>query len=297
MPTAFYEGQRAARASWGLLALGVIVASLSGILRRYAEDAGPLAVSFWRCAAGAAVLLPFAVKEIRRMSRRDFLAPAVAGLFLALHFATWITSLDLTTIAASVLLVSTTPIFTAAAEWLFFGERIGGRGWGGIVLAMAGTTLIVGTDLTGSSGLGNLLAVLGGAMAAGYVLAGRESRKTLGILPYAVVTYAVAAILLLPPTLIDGQELAGYNAQTWWALAALVVGPQLLGHTVINLVLKDIDATTVSISIMAEPIIASTLAFFLFSETPSALIYPGGVAILIGIYLTSTVTRSPVVVE
>lgn len=290
------EHGRAFDLRWVLLSVGVVVASVSGILIRYAEDSGPLAVSFWRCAAAALVLLPFAWRELRAMAPPDYAWPSVAGVFLALHFATWITSLDLTTIAASVLLVSTTPIFTAAGGYLFFGERIGGRGWGGIALALSGTVLIVGTDISGSSGLGNLLAVLGGAMAAGYVLAGREARRTLGILPYAVVTYVVAAGLLLPATLIDGQDLFGYNGQTWVALAAVVVGPQLLGHTVINYVLKDIDATTVSVSIMAEPVIASALAYVLFSETPTALIYPGGAAILIGIYLAST-RPTAVVVE
>lgn len=288
---------RSSVATWGLLALGVGVASISGILIRYAEDAGPLAISFWRCAAGAGLLLPFAWSELRRMRSRDFVMPVVAGFFLALHFATWITSLELTTIAASVLLVSTTPLFTAGASKLLFDERIGTRGWGGIGLALSGTALIVGTAISGSRGSGNLLALAGGAAAAGYVMAGRESRKALGILPYAVVTYAVGAVLLLPPTAMDGQDLWGYGGQTYAVLAAIVIGPQLLGHTVINLVLKDLDATTVAVSIMAEPIIASALAYWLFSETPSALIYPGGAAILLGIYLVSTIARPPVVVE
>jgi drug/metabolite transporter (DMT)-like permease len=288
---------RSAALTWALLATGVGVASVSGILIRYAEDAGPLAISFWRCAAGAALLLPFALSELREMKPKDYVMPAVAGAFLALHFATWITSLEMTTIAASVLLVSMTPVFTAGASRVLFGERIGARGWGGVALALAGTVLIVGTDLGGSSATGNLLALAGGAMAAGYVMAGSESRKTLGILPYAVVTYSISGVLLLPPVLIDGQSLGGYDDGTWLALAAIVIGPQLLGHTVINLVLKDIDATTVSVSIMAEPIIASALAYLLFSETPSALIYPGGAAILLGIYLASTISRPSLVVE
>jgi drug/metabolite transporter (DMT)-like permease len=277
--------------------VGVVVASVSGILIRYADDAGPLAISFWRSAAGAAVLVPFAWPALRRMRARDHLMPVLAGAFLALHFGTWISSLEHTTIAASVLLVSTTPVFTAGAGFTLFGERIGTRGWGGIALALAGTALIVGTDLSGSSATGNLLALAGGAAAGGYVMAGRESRKTLGILPYAVVTYATSAVLLLPLTLLDGQELFGYDGQTWLMLAAIVVGPQLLGHTVINFVLKDLDATTVSITIMVEPVIASALAYVLFSETPSALIYPGGAAILLGIFLVSTVSRPTVVVE
>ena len=278
---------RPAWASWSLLALGVVAASVSAILVRYASGADALAISFWRCALGAIVLVPFARSGLRSMERSAYVVPMVAGAFLAVHFATWIRSVELTTVAVSVLLVSTTPIFVAVIAWLVFHDRLPGVGWLGIFLALAGTALVAGVDIEGSSFVGNLLALAGGAMAAGYVIAGRVARRKLGILEYAVVTYALAAALLLVVCLAAGVELGGYPSKTWWALAGVVVGPQLLGHTIINLVLRDIEATSVSVAIMAEPIIAITLAFILFDETPSMLVYPGGAAILAGIYLVT----------
>jgi drug/metabolite transporter (DMT)-like permease len=261
---------------------------VSAILIRYAGGAEPLAISFWRCAAGAIVLLPFARAGLGALEPGTWRMPVVAGAFLAVHFATWITSLELTTVASSVLLVSTTPIFVALAAWLLLKERVQARGWAGVLLAFAGTVLVAGGDLSGSSLDGNILALVGGATAAGYVLAGRRARQGIGILEYAVIAYASAGVLLLLSCLGGGVELWGYDARTWWAIAGIVIGPQLLGHTMINLVLKDIDVTTVSVSIMAEPVIATALAFLLFDEVPPALLYPGGAAILAGIYLTST---------
>jgi len=280
-------------ASWSLLALGVVAASVSAILVRYAEGAEALAISFWRCVLGALLLAPFARSGLRDMKRPAFTMPVIAGAFLAVHFATWIRSLELTTVASSVLLVSTTPIFVALIAWFAFKDRLPAVGWTGIVIALGGTAVVAGVDLGGTSFAGNLLALAGGAMAAGYVLAGGVARRTLGILEYAVVTYAAAAVLLLVVCLAAGVDLIGYPSITWWALAGIVVGPQLLGHTVINLVLKDIDATTVSAVIMAEPVFAITLAFVLFDEVPSMLVYPGGAAILAGIYLVSTTARRP----
>jgi drug/metabolite transporter (DMT)-like permease len=287
---------RISRRAWLLLAFGVVVASFSAILVRYADDAEPLAISFWRCAAGAVLILPFAIRGLRRLDRRSFFVSVVSGGFLAFHFATWLTSLELTTVASSVLLVSTTPVFVALAARPVFGERLTRSGWLGIGLALAGTALVSGTDLGESSVGGDLLAVCGAIGAAGYVMAGREARLKIGVLEYAVVTYAVAAALVLPVCMIAETPMSGFDAQTWWALAAIIVGPQLFGHTVINQVLSDIDATTVSMTIMAEPIIATAAAWILFSEVPSWPIYPGGVAILIGIYLVSTAQKLPAVI-
>lgn len=281
---------------WAWLGIGVVAASVSAILIRYATDAEPLAISFWRCAAGAACLAPFAAARVRAMDRRSVLMPAAAGAFLALHFATWITSLELTTVASSVLLVSTTPIFVAVAAWALFAERLPSLGWVGIAITLAGTAMIGGGDLEGSSLSGDLLALAGGAAAGGYVLCGQVARRDLGILEYAVVTYSLAAVVLGAACILGEVPLSGYSAKTWWAIAGIVVGPQLLGHTLINFVLKDIDATTVSVAIMAEPVIATSLAFVLFDETPTWLAYPGGAAILAGIYVVSKVARPPAVV-
>ena len=276
---------------WALLAAGVGVASLSAILVRYAPGAEPLAISFWRCACGAALLAPFAGRRLGTARGSSVRVSAVAGVFLAVHFATWITSLELTTVAASVLLVSTTPIFVALAARGVLSEHLSRSGWTGIALALAGSAGIAAGAGNGGAGegslLGNGLALAGGVTAAGYVLGGRLARRDLGALEYSLIAYAVAAVGLLGACIVARVPLWGYPAGTWWAIAAIVVGPQMLGHTVINLVLSDIDATTVSVAIMAEPVIATALAFVLFSEVPSLAVYPGGALILLGIYLVS----------
>lgn len=289
-------GDRAPWLPWALLAVGVCSASVSAILVRYADGADPLAMSFWRCVAGAAALLPFAAGRIRRGGRAQLNAPVVAGLFLALHFGTWMSSVNLTTVAASVLLVSTTPVFVALAALILYKERLPSLAWAGILLATGGAAAVGGGSLSGSSLDGNLLAVAGAATAGGYVMAGRVARRNQGILEYAVVTYAVAGALMAVACVAAGVPLTGYPGRTWLAIAGMVVGPQLLGHTLINLTLSDIDATTVSVTIMAEPVIATALALVLFDEVPSWLLYPGGVAILVGIYMVSTARREPALI-
>ena len=298
METSVNQEQRAPWVMWTILTVGVVAVSVSAILIRYASvdgdgDASPLAISFWRCALGALALFPFARWKRRGTSPTTIRFSLIAGAFLAIHFASFITSVGLTTIASSVLLVSTTPVFTALVGWLVFHDRLELVGWIGIALTLVGVGLIGGGDFGGGSGLGNLLALIGGATAGGYLLAGAAARRTLGIAEYAVITYTAAGVLLLAVCLLGDIPLWGYGAQTWWAIAGSVIGPQLLGHTLINATLSDIDTTTVAVTIMAEPIIATVLAFFIFSENPSLLIYPGGALILIGIYFVTTVSKQP----
>jgi drug/metabolite transporter (DMT)-like permease len=289
--------QRASWVPWAFLWAGVLAASVSAILVRYATDAEPFAISFWRCVGGAGILLPFATKGLRRMEPRQFKVPILAGVFLAAHFLTWLTSLELTSIASSVLLVTTTPVWTALIARFVFKESFRKAVWIGILVALAGTAIVSGGGgWSGSSIKGDVLALLGGITVGGYAIGGEIARRELGILEYAVVTYAAAGILVFFICVAANVPLWGYDAQTWWAIVGLIVGPQLLGHTVINFVLGDLDATTVSVAIMAEPIIATGLAFLIFDEAPSLLVYPGGLAILFGIYLVSTARREAAVV-
>lgn len=296
MGEAAVAAPRASWIPWVLLTIGVLGASAAAIFIVYAEGAEPMAISFWRCAAGAAALAPFAIGGIARMERRQLVLPGIAGVFLAAHFATWITSLELTTVAASVLLVCSSPAFVALLAWWLLGERLRSVAWWGIVLTVIGAGFVVGGDLSGSEFEGNLLAIAGAITVGVYMLAGQVSRRELGILEYSVVTYGVAGVILVILCAVMGVALWGYDAQTWWALVALLIGPQLLGHTVLNYVLKDLGATVVAVAIMAEPLIAAILAYILFGQIPSLLIYPGGAAILAGIYIVSTRGKAPQVV-
>jgi drug/metabolite transporter (DMT)-like permease len=285
--------------TWALLAVGVLGASVSAILIRYAQEAHPLAISFWRCAAGALLLAPFARGGFQRMQRKGWMLPAVAGVFLAAHFATWITSLELTSVANSVLLVTTAPIFVAIAARYLLRERMKLVVWTGILLAFGGTALIAGGSGGGEASIrGDLLALIGAVTVAGYGLAGQVARRDLGIIEYSVITYGVGAVILLPVCLLTGADLWGYSAGTWAALAGIVAGPQIMGHTVLNYVVKDLDATTVYVAVLAESPIAILLAFLLLQESPSLLVYPGGAAILGGILLVSVGRRAvPEIVE
>ena len=299
-PVASRSSGEPTRLSWVFLAVAVLSVASSAVLIRYARQAAPLAISFWRCAAGALALAPFARRGLRGVTRRSLFVPLLAGAFLAIHFASWITSLELTTVANSVLLVSTTPVFTALTARYLFRERLRGAVWLGIALTIGGTVLIAGAG--GGDGevslSGNMLALLGAITVAGYTIAGGISRRQLGIVEYAVATYGAAALLLLPVCLYVGVPLFGLPIQTWAAIAGIVIGPQLLGHTLLNFVLRDLDPTTVTVAVMAEPPIAIILAFLLFSETPSVLVYPGGAAIVGGILLVSfNRRRAPEIIE
>ena len=284
--------------SWILLGVGVLAVSASAIFVRYASEAHPLAISFWRCAIGAAALAPFGRRDLPALRGRNLQVSIVAGVFLAAHFGTWIWSIQLTTVAAAVLLLATTPVFAAIAARLWLSERLRRVGWIGIALTVVGAAAIGGADLGGANMTGNVLALIGGVTAAAYTVAGQVARRHLGIIGYSVTTYAAAAVLLLAACAVAGVPLWGYGSDTWLAIGAIVVGPQLLGHTILNLVVKDLEATMVTTAIMAEPVIATWLAFVLFDEIPAAVVYPAGAAVLVGIYLVSVARRSsPEMVE
>lgn len=285
---------------WALLVLAIVMVGVSAILIRYAQEAHPLALSFWRCAAGAALLAPFGRSGFRKLERGDWWLPVLAGVSLAVHFATWITSLELTSVANSVLLVATAPVFVAIAARYLLHEAMPRAVWLGITLALGGTAVIAGTGgEAGTASLrGDILALVGAVAVAGYALAGQVSRRKLGIIEYAVITYGAGAIILGIVCAAAGIELFDFRADTWLAIVAIVLGPQILGHTVLNYVVKDIDATTIYAAVMAEPPIAIILAFFLFGETPSVWLYPGGLAILVGILMVSMARRErPEIIE
>ncbi|MBA2273991.1 MAG: DMT family transporter [Actinobacteria bacterium] len=270
--------------AWLRLGLAILATSSSAILVRYAEGAPALALAFWRCALGALCLAPWARSRLSGMALRQYLLPAVAGGFLAVHFGTWITSVGLTTVASAILLVSTTPIFVASADRVLFGIRLAGRGWAGIALAIVGVGAIGGGDFAGGSIAGDGLALAGAVAAAGYLMAGQRARRSLGTLEYAAIAYGCAAALLLVACGVARVPLWGWPGRTWFIVGLMVAGPQLLGHTMINFVLKAFDATTVTVAVMLEPVVAILLAFVLLGEIPSPFVFPGGVAILAGIY-------------
>lgn len=274
----------------GLLVAGVVAVSFAAIFIRLA-DAPTLTVAFYRNAIAAAVLLPLALwrhpGELRMLVGRRLAVAVAAGALLAIHFATWIASLGLTSVAASVVLVTTSPIFVAVGARFLFGERARPAVFWGIGAALAGAAVVSGGGfaLSHRAFVGDLLALAGGVAAAGYFLAGQALRRDVSLLTYVGVVYGICAVLLLAAALANGTPLAGFSGKTWLMLVLLAVVPQGIGHTTFNYLLKELSATAVAISVMGEPLGSALLAFAIFGEVPTWATIGGGVLILLGIFI------------
>jgi drug/metabolite transporter (DMT)-like permease len=273
-----------------LLFLGVVAVSFSAPLIRLAE-APPLAIAFYRNAFAALLLLPLAWArhrdEVRTLTPGDRGRLLLAGALLAMHFIVWIPSVTLTTVAASTVLVNSQPVFAAAGGKLLFGEAISRVTVLGIVVALLGAAVISGGDFGASprAFLGDLLALGGAVFAAGYLLIGRSLRQRLSLLTYAGVVYSVCALVLVPTMLLSRTPFTGHQPETWLMFVLLAVGPQILGHTTFNFLLRDLDATVIAVAVMGEPVGATLLALLFFGEAPSALALIGGLLVLLGIYV------------
>jgi len=292
-----------------VLTFGILAASTASIFIRYAQSYAPsIVIATYRLGIAALVLAPFAYfrkrQELQSLRRDELLLALLSGTFLALHFATWITSLEYTTVSSSVVLVSTTPLWVALLSPFTLKEPITRLILIGLVLALMGG-LIVGLSDTctlnangiacptftefvrGKAFLGDMLALVGAMMAAGYLIVGRRLRSKVSLTSYVFVVYGMAALILLFIVLLTSQALFGYppNAYVWFLLLALV--PQLLGHSSFNWALGFLSAVFVSISLLGEPIGSSILAHFLLQETPTLLKLFGAILILIGIFVAS----------
>lgn len=270
-----------------VLGVALIAVSHGAIFARLA-DASPLAIAAWRVGLAVLVVLPLAITAPRRDDRR--LAPLAfatgAGALLALHFATWIASLEHTTIARSVLLVSTSPIWVAVIQFL------GGRGLpsrptvAALALALAGAVIVSGGRNAGESALaGDLLAAAGGIALAGYLLLSREAQASLPFRTYLGIAYGAAAAILWLAVLLTKTPATGFDATTWWALAGMAVVSQLIGHSGYNWSLRHLSPLFVSVVSVGEPVLASMLGWWLLGEELDWRTGAGGLLILAGIAL------------
>lgn len=282
------------RATGALLVVAVAAVSTAAILVRVAS-APALALAFWRTAVGSAVLVPFAVRASFRPDARGWPALVGAGLALALHFALFIGSLSFTTVASSVVLVSSSPMFVGVIAVLRRTEAPTPRGWAGIALGMLGAAVVaLGDRSSGSASaplLGNLMALGGAVTFALYLVTGRALRRRLPVAVYAAWVYGIAAVALAVACLASSTSVgirSSWPASTWWAIAGLVAGPQLLGHTVFNTVLARVSAAVVALVVLAEPLGSALLAAVLLSEVPTLPFYLGAPLILIGVWFGTT---------
>ena len=282
-----------------LIAVAVAAVSTSAPLIREAQ-APALAIAFWRNAFAVTVLAPVCAArrrdEIARLRRGPASGALLAGGLLSAHFATWVPSLSFTTVASSVALVATQPVWAALLARAR-GDEVPAQAWLGIALAVGGAVLLTGVDvaLSGRALIGDLLALAGGMLAAAYVTVGAEVRQFLSTTVYTAICYATAAAVLGGLCLAGSQALTGFDGRTWLCLLALTAGPQFLGHSVVNRVLRTTSATVVSVAILFEIVGSTLIAWVAFGEAPPAGAYPAAVLIAAGIVLVVLSGRPPAV--
>ena len=271
------------------LGVAVVFISLSGPM--IAATAAPvLAIAFWRCLIGSGITGVWVMarrwSSLGALTRREIRLTVIAGVFLGLHFATWIPSLTLTTIAASTALVATQPIWAALIARAM-GVRISSRVWIGIAIAFSGVIVLTGVDLSVDPAhlWGDALALVGAVFSAAYVSVAERVRKTVDTSTMTFVLYAVSALTILPLVFVFGQQLVGFDAQAWALILAVTLGAQLLGHSMMTRVLSSTSATVVSLAILFEMPGATLVAAIWLGQVPPLALLPAAALILVGLVI------------
>lgn len=271
------------------LGVAVVFISLSGPM--IAATAAPvLAIAFWRCLIGSGITGVWVIarrwSSLGALTRREIRLTVIAGVFLGLHFATWIPSLTLTTIAASTALVATQPIWAALIARAT-GVRISSQVWIGIAIAFSGVIVLTGVDLSVDPAhlWGDALALVGAVFSAAYVSVAERVRKTVDTSTMTFVLYAVSAVTILPLVFIFGQQLVGFDAQAWALILAVTLGAQLLGHSMMTRVLSSTSATVVSLAILFEMPGATLVAAIWLGQVPPLALLPAAALILAGLVI------------
>ena len=272
------------------VAVGVMSVSLASIFIRLA-DAPPLTVAAYRMCIAAVIVgvtAAFAGRgDFAAVRRADLPLLAGSGVFLAAHFALWITSLAHTSVASSVLLVTTTPVFVAVFAHFTSPDKVGRLTALAVAVSMAGGVIIAAGDWAEGERhlLGDALALGGAVAVTGYLLVGRRARRRIPTLPYVTVVYAVTAVVLLAAAVGSGAPMLGLPAESyfWMAMAAAI--PQAVGHSLLNWALGYWPAVNVTLAVRGEPVLATLLAIPVLGEVPPWTVLPGGALLLLGVYL------------
>jgi len=283
-----------------VLLIGIIAVSAASILIRNAQTEAPsLVIASYRLTIASLVVVPVALwrhqNDLRELRPTEWLLAAASGVFLALHFAAWVTSLEYTSVTSSVVLDATSPLWVAVGSWLLLRERLARAVVCGLIVAVTGSLVIgLGDMIQGArsaSLLGNSLALVGALMVTGYWLIGRRVRGSLSLAPYVAIVYSMAAVVLL--IMVGGarQSLTGYDTITYVWLVLLALVPQLVGHSSFNWALARLPAVSVAVATLGEPIGATVLAYFLLGETPTTIRMLGAALVLAGIAVT--MSRQP----
>lgn len=295
------------------LLIAILAVSTASIFIRFAQgDGAPsLVIAALRLTFATLLLAPLALTrhrtELVSLTREQITLGVVSGLFLAVHFATWISSLEYTSVASSVVFVSTGPLWVALLSPMLLNERLTRAAMAGLGLAILGGSIIGLSDacviqeglqcpqlsqiLQGGAMWGNFLALAGAWAVTGYLMIGRKLRAGMSLVPYIFLVYGMAAAALIVFMLAAGKSPLGFAFKTYGWIFLLAAVPQLIGHSTYNWALRYLPAAFVAVTTLGEPIGSAILAYFILQETPSIATIFGGVLILLGIYLASRTSK------
>ncbi len=298
-----------------IVPIGIVAVSTASLLIRFSQEyASSITIAAFRMGLAATILLPFTLikyrQELKTLSRSNILFALLAGLLLAVHFASWITSLEYTSVASSVVLVTTTPLWVTLLAPFFLGEKTPGIALVGLVIALLGGFIIAISDVCvwipggincqstiwslGSKALlGDALALLGAIAGAAYLMIGRHLRRQISLTPYIFLVFSAAAIFLVIAMFIMDGLPPIYPDKVYGWLLLLAIVPQLLGHSIFNWSLKYLPTGYVSANLLGEPIGSTILAYFFLNEKPPAVKIIGAILILAGIGMASFRKNNP----
>jgi len=290
------------------LTIAILAVSTASIFIRFAQTGAPsLVIAALRLTFATLLIAPIALtrhrEELKNLTRREFGLGIASGIFLAVHFATWISSLEYTSVASSVVFVATGPLWVALLSPMLLNEKLSRAAIVGLTLAFIGGTVIGLSDacviqngiqcpqlsdiFQGRAMWGNFLALLGAWAITGYLIIGRKLRVKMSLIPYIFLVYGMGAIILIVTMFVAGQSPMGYSPATYGWIFLLAAIPQLIGHSTFNWLLRFLPAAFVAVTTLGEPIGSAILAYFILKETPGIAVIVGGILILSGIYLAS----------
>ena len=287
-----------------LVSVGIVAISFASIFIKFCNDVPSIMIATYRLTISSVIILTIAkIKGIRfsHFTKKQLALAIMGGLFLSLHFSFWISSLKFTSVASSVVLVTTNPVIIGIFSYFFLREKQPREVVLGIILSFSGSFILAigdsgiqGLTIKNSSYLiGDLLAFLGAVMASGYLMIGSILRKDIDILSYTSLVYTFSALILLMASIYLRIPFTGYNPTSYMYLLLLAIIPQLIGHTALNWALKHLRTNMVAITILGEPIGASFLAYLLFGETIKPIQSVGIILIFLAIFISSKKGKRP----
>lgn len=271
--------------------IGVISVSTAAVLVKLADEAPASVIANYRLFLAVLIMSPYVLwkrlHEFKFVTRKDWLLTMLAGVFLAFHFILWFESLNFTSVASSVVLVTMQPIFAFLGTYFFFQERFSAGAVLSMLIALTGSVLISWGDfqISGMALFGDILALLGAVMVTGYFLLGQDVRKRLSLMTYTFIVYSMSSLTLLIYNLILDKPFFGYSGDHWLVFFALAIIPTFFGHTLFNWALKWVSSSTITMGILFEPVGASILAYFVLGEMVTWFQLLGGFIVIFGLMM------------